>query len=135
MEGFLLVCVFILLVMIVLNRSKQKNERAEDRKIIRDLTTRIYFLEELLLSSSMNLVRPQEHVAEVKPVIRTTPAPKPRSVQLYRQQQNQSLSRKSRRGESSGDTDSVEGTCGCSSLPVKPVETPASCSAETDCST
>ncbi len=32
MEGFLLVCVFILLVMIVLNRSKQKDERAEDRR-------------------------------------------------------------------------------------------------------
>ena len=46
MEGFLLVCVFILLVMIVLNRSKQKDERAEDREIIRDLIARIYFLED-----------------------------------------------------------------------------------------
>ena len=46
MEGFLLVCVFALLVIIVHNRSKQKNERDEDRKLIRDLTTRLYFLEE-----------------------------------------------------------------------------------------
>ncbi len=46
MEGFLLVCFFVLLVMVLVNRSRQKNERAEDRQTIRDLISRIYFLED-----------------------------------------------------------------------------------------
>ncbi|HEY6183069.1 MAG TPA: hypothetical protein VIW67_12540, partial [Terriglobales bacterium] len=46
MEGFLLVCVFVLLVIILHNRSKQKNERDEDRRLLRDLTARVFLLEE-----------------------------------------------------------------------------------------
>ena len=77
MEGFLLVCVFVLLVIIFHNRSKQKNERTEDRKLVRDLTTRVYFLEK-----SVNKLKPEpaattDQVAEVAPAVKTSPPPKP----------------------------------------------------------
>lgn len=77
MEGFLLVCVFVLLVMIVRNRSKQKNERAEDRKIIRDLTTRIYFLEGAVTKLKHEPAAVKEHVAEATPEVKVVPPPKP----------------------------------------------------------
>ncbi len=75
MEGFLLVCVFVLLVLIFHYRSKQKDERAEDRKLVRDLTTRIFFLEETVtkLKREPETIKPAADAA-----VEAKPAPKPR---------------------------------------------------------
>ena len=75
MEGFLLVCVFILLVMILVNRSRQKNERAEDRQLIRDLTTRVYFLEDTV-TKFKRAAAAKDHVA----VTETEATPPAKSV-------------------------------------------------------
>jgi len=77
MEGFLLVCVFVLLVIIFHNRSKQKNERTEDRKLIRDLTTRVYFLEESVNKLKREPAATTDRVAEAAPAAKTAPPPKP----------------------------------------------------------
>src|SRR5882757_8196569 len=46
MEGFLFICLLILVVVVFVNHSKQKKERAADRQMIRDLTARVYLLED-----------------------------------------------------------------------------------------
>ncbi len=79
MEGFLLVCVFILLVMVLVNRSRQKNERSEDRQMIRDLTTRIYFLEEAvtkLKRVETGFAPPDETSPASKPAAKPVEEPK-----------------------------------------------------------
>ena len=76
--GFLLVGVFILLVMILVDRSKRNKERAEDRQLIRDLTTRIYFLEESVtkLKREAGTVAAKE-TTPVEPEVKATTPPKP----------------------------------------------------------
>src|SRR5690242_17478002 len=91
MEGFLLVCVFVLLVIIINNRSKQKNDRDDDRKLVRDLTTRVYLLEESVkklkqeaateslteVASAVKNVTPQKPAEPVHPVKPVKPQPAP----------------------------------------------------------
>jgi hypothetical protein len=63
MEGFLLVCGFVLLLIVLYNRSAQKKDRATDRSLIQDLTTRLYFLEDAVRKLKSSLSEPREQVA------------------------------------------------------------------------
>ncbi len=75
--GFLLVGVFILLVMILVDRSKRNKERAEDRQLIRDLTTRIYFLEESVTKLKREADAVKEQVTGAETEAKTVSPPKP----------------------------------------------------------